>query len=824
MSIGRQALHRNLVYASLLLIVLFSTLTSLLWIQANVVIIGRDPPGHLQTSTEIANILQLGGLQAVFQALTLDDFRPPLLYLLTQPFYVMWGRSADIAQLANISLFALILGLTFLLARRVTGDWMAIFAVALLSLLPMAAAMTRLYYMENSLTAALLIALYASLRAEGFRIRSWSLTFGAALGIALLSKWTALIYLALPILYLLWIGDFWQSQRSSLRSFRLKWKTALLALGAGVLLALLWYLPNRDFVAEQGMFLGDWMPALWAILFSVCIYALLAAHGQVGNFWTAVLVALVIASLWYLPRVGVLASLADVAFGTDRGTNTPPDFLRPEPYTRYFEFWIADHMGLLASLVIIPSALIGWAIRVRRGGPARPAVVAYWLMVVGAWATFTLLTQADPRNLAPLLPVIAILLAESLHSFPRKIAWGLGAAWIGVLLLQWSTITFDGMAWVSASSPPLWVNGKYTAPPATGATDPGYWIGPDVLDTIGNPDGDAESLGMLVDSWEIHRGKLRYLVTLNNLNIAVNALTEFDESGWGNTFANHWVLLKDGDNREVKAPGQTILARIAQGDALFHQLYAPVKHYPLPAGETATLYMRDGPRQPQAYPVILIETSPIADSLNQWWSPHASLVFGDRDVAVWTAVHDLAADRVLMPAPDGAGYPAPLDSLTDTIFVVSRHTHEARDRIAEGSYFARTLVSGDTTLDVVGRPRQPLQVMTAGSPWAEIDVKAVQSLPQITPGEVLPVELEIAPPPDRALKLSMRLLAPDGAVVAQNDVPAEPRVRFGLLIPPDVAGGLYTLGAVLYDPATMTDLATKTGAALGEVTQVTVVE
>ena len=31
-------------------------------------------------------------------------------------------------------------------------------------------------------------------------------------------------------------------------------------------------------------------------------------------------------------------------------------------------------------------------------------------------------------------------------------------------------------------------------------------------------------------------------------------------------------------------------------------------------------------------------------------------------------------------------------------------------------------------------------------------------------------------------------------------------------------------GAVLYDPATMTDLATKTGAALGEVTQVTVVE
>ncbi len=824
MSIGRQALHRHLVYAALLLIVLFATLTSLLWIQANVVIIGRDPPGHLQTSTEIANLLQLGGLQSVFQAITLDDFRPPLLYLLTQPFYVMWGRSADIAQLANLALFALILGLTFLLARRVTGDWMAIFAVALLSLLPMAAAMTRLYYMENSLTAALLIALYALLRAEGFRIRSWSLTFGVALGIALLSKWTALAYLALPILYLLWIGDFWLSQRSSLRSFRLQWKTALLALGAGGLLALLWYLPNRDFVAEQGMILGDWMPALWAILFAVCIYALLVGQGQAGNFWTAVLMALAIASLWYLPRIGVLASLADVAFGTDRGTNTPPDFLRPEPYARYFEFWIADHMGLLASLVIIPSALIGWAIRVRRGGPARPAVAVYWLMVVGAWATFTLLTQADPRNLAPLLPVIAILLAESLRSFARKISWGLGAAWIGVLLLQWSTITFDGMAWVSANSPQLWVNGKYTTPPATGATDPRYWIGPDVLATVGNPDGDAESLGMLVDTWEIHRGKLRYLVTLDGLNVVVNALTEYDESGWGNTFANRWVLLKDGDNREVTAPGQAILARIAQGDALFHQLYAPVKHYPLPDGETATLYMRDGPRQPLAYPVILIETSPIADALNQWWSPHATLVFGDRDVAVWLAVHELAADRVLMPAPADAGYPEPLDTLTDTLFVVSRHAHTARDQIAEGSYFARTLVSGDTTLDVFGRPRQPLQSITASSPWNEIAVNAVKSLPQVGAGAVLPVELDMAPAADRPLKLSMRLLAQNGTVVAQNDVPVEPFVRFGLLIPPDAPGGTYTLGAVLYDPATMTDLATQAGESLGAITQVEVVE
>jgi 4-amino-4-deoxy-L-arabinose transferase-like glycosyltransferase len=137
---------------------------------------------------------------------------------------------------------------------------MAIFAVALLSLLPMATAMTRLYYMENGLTAALLLALYALLRAEHFTRRGWSLLFGAALGVALLGKWTAPIYLAFPVLYLLWTGGFWRQQGAALRALRLEWRTALLALILGAGLALLWWLPGRAFVLDQEMPLGDWLP------------------------------------------------------------------------------------------------------------------------------------------------------------------------------------------------------------------------------------------------------------------------------------------------------------------------------------------------------------------------------------------------------------------------------------------------------------------------------------------------------------------------------------------------------------------------------------
>jgi hypothetical protein len=89
---------------------------------------------------------------------------------------------------------------------------------------------------------------------------------------------------------------------------------------------------------------------------------------------------------------------------------------------------------------------------------------------------------------------------------------------------------------------------------------------------------------------------------------------------------------------------------------------------------------------------------------------------------------------------------------------------------------------------------------------------------------VLPVELEVTSHDARPLKLSLRLIAPDGGVVAQNDVPADPAVRLGLLLPPDAAIGAYTLGAVLYDPATGVDLPTREGEQLGRLAMITVVE
>jgi 4-amino-4-deoxy-L-arabinose transferase-like glycosyltransferase len=853
------------------------------WAAHNVVLVGRDAAGHLQQSLAVADSLQHGlapapireavpnAVRGAFAAVVLDDYRPPGLYLLTAPAYVLFGRSPQTALLPNLLLLGAVIVLTYLLAREITGPPLALFAALLAGLLPMVGAMARLYYMETLLTAALLTAVLALLRSEGFTDRRWSLAWGLALGVMLLVKWTTPIYLLVPLLYILARHSFWAAQRRVLHLLpgsrpRRALLRALFALLLGGALALLWYLPNRAIVHAEQMPLGDWLPLLWTAIFAATLYGLLLPRrGPVANFWTAALLALAVASLWYLPRIDFLRRLSDVAFGTDRGNQAAWDLRNLDLYTRYFGFWVNDHMGPLAAALILPIAIVGWIILFRRrvwGAHWRtvPAPLAvYWLLFAGAWFFLTLLAQANPRNLTPLVPIAAILFALSLRAFPRPLAAAIAASWIAVLNLQWAIYTFDAGYPLHARTAALWARGDYLQWPARGSTDPGYWIHPDVLATIAAanhaPDRAAapdepDSFGILVNTWEVNRGAFRYLAALLGQDVEIMTLTEEENHGWSEVLANRWLLVKDGDNANVAAPGQAVIRGIydpnARGHALFHQLYTAVQTYPLPNGDTATLYFRAaGPRQPFAYPVILNETAPIAANLNAWWSPGANVVFDTADTAVWLGLHNLRAGSALIAEPPteprpvsqavvaaqptsplahestrgiaqgGADLPAAtLQELTGTIFFLSRHdAADARAAIAEHSYLARVVQSGPTTLEVYGRPSADLAALPATQPWTELDLAGLRGLTSVPPGAVLPLELNASAKVDRPLKLSVRLVDAQNHTIAQNDVAVDPTqtLRFGLFIPPGVVTGPHRLEAILYDPATLVPIPTRAG-------------
>jgi hypothetical protein len=845
-------LPQPLVYLLLTLIIALLVAGSLSWVRQNITLVGRDAAGHLERSVVAADALATPGVRGFFTALTLtDDYRPPLLYLLSVPFYRIFGPGMDSAQFLNVALLAVLLALTFPLARPLLGDGWALVAVLLTGLLPMIASMSRLYYMENLLTALLLLTILALLRSQGFHQRGWSLLWGISLGLALLTKWTAPIYLALPVLYVLWRAGWnlpvgtpqavglvvWPRAptaiASMLRRSLTHWRRWGMALLIALVLVALWWWPNRALADE--FLLGPWLPLLWFVLWSVTIYSLLLPPAPWTNLVSATLLAASIASLWYFPQIDFTSRLSDVAFGTDRGTQAALDLTRLSNYTRYFGYWFSHHMGLLATLIIVPAALGGWLLRWRLGAQASaqttisaaPPVIApatvYWLLLLSGYLCLALIAQANPRNLNVLLPFIAILLVAGVRTYPRPVAVGLAALWIGVLGLQWSIYTFDRFAPLYDRTPALWVHGDYLAWPATGSSDPGFWIQPDVLATIGNPPDEPASFGMLSDAWELHRGSFRYLISAEHRNIDLMALTESDSRGWSDLLANQWVLVKTGDNSTVKPAGQQVIARVLGGDPLFHLLYAEVKRYALPNGEEAILYHRAaGPAHPYEYPVVLIETQPLAETLNRFWRTGATLYVGNPDTATWVGIHDLKADRIVMPAA-GDSVASVLAGVHGTIFALTRYdTAEVQDWLFANGYAAVEVGDHEFHLTIVGRPDQPLASLPPQSRWTDVEITDVRSLATTHAGAVLPVELSATGLVDGTRKLSLRLVDAGGTVVAQQDRTVEPAFRYGLLIPPDAPPGEYSLAGILYDPATVEPIPDTTGNELATLATITV--
>lgn len=796
-----------------ILLILVNVSGHLYWLNRNVVLIGRDASGHLERTAQIAHLLTHITPQTLFQALTFTDYRPPALYLVAQPFYAWFGPSIDSAQLTNVFLMALILLLTYALAVQMVSPAVALLATAMTAFFPILMGMSRLYYTENFLTAVVLLNLLALVQGQGFRRRGWALVWGVTLGLALLVKWTAPIYILLPTLWVLRdeLRVCWAQRTAWRAGISLAWPKLLLALGLATVLALLVYWPNQATIRE--FLLGDWIVVGWVIVLTLVFYNYLQPRTVLNNGWTALWLGVALASFWYLPRIDFLTRLNDVAFGTDRGTQDAFDPWRLTNYTRYLLFLGREHLGLLAAVLILPAGLLPWLGRLRGWAQARPGSVLLWSVLLSTYLCLTPLAQATERNLTPILPILAILLADGLRAYPRWLAASLGVLWVGVLAVQVGLYTFDQAAELQQRTAWLWAKSEYLVQPASGVTAPGYWIAPDVLATIlktteehgGQPAGKPVTLGMLIDSWEIHRGAFRYLIAEQQLPIELMALTEASSRGWSELLANQWVLLKDGDNRQVAAPGQALLQRIAQGDPLFTALYQPVKRYPLPQAETATLYYRAvGAPRPQDFPVLLIETAKIAEALNAWWRPGATVFISDRDVATWVGIHDLVADRILIPQTPEENAATMLADATGMILAVTRYdTPQVHEYLDATSDYVQQVGDGEFKLALFWRGTAPLTAQPVTADWGDVQITTLQTAASPVAGAVLPVELTATGQTDGSRKVSVRLMDGNGAVVAQADTALTPQMRVMLFAPQAKTAGDYTLAAVIYDPNTL---------------------
>jgi len=206
---------------------------------------GGDPADHLTTALRIGDLLRAGDLGGIFDVgfdPDTDRFYPPLVQLIggiapalhLEPIQD-WGELA-----VNLVFAPMLAAGTYLVGRRVYGPTAGLLAAIFALGTPMVLSLFHVFLLDAPLAATVAIALAALLASERFTARRASVIAGALVGLAMLVKTIAPLYLAGPVLVMLVAGGWRQ------------WRNLALAAAAFLIVAGPYYLAHLNEVVDVG--------------------------------------------------------------------------------------------------------------------------------------------------------------------------------------------------------------------------------------------------------------------------------------------------------------------------------------------------------------------------------------------------------------------------------------------------------------------------------------------------------------------------------------------------------------------------------------------
>ncbi|MFN8470248.1 MAG: hypothetical protein U0X20_32135 [Caldilineaceae bacterium] len=772
--------------------------------------------------------------------------------------------------------------------------WTGALAAALLGLFPIIFAMSRYLYLDFALAALVALDMALLIGSERFSRRWPALGVGLVLGLAFWVKWTAAAFVIGPLIYMVLragvLSYAWRHPRALLP----RWRWLLLALAAGMAVIGLWFWLAQDVVATLP--LGWSLVPLLGLMLGGVFYTLFVPVGaqasspalpseemQAGtpalrlrNGVGAGVVAAFVIALWYLTNIEFLNYFLFTAYGRE-----------DEPFYAFGKYLgevINEQLGPWFALVFVVVVVVwvwqAWRRR-QRGvehvhralAPAPGAadeqhvdvraaqenwlqlsdigwVLLLWVVVPYFVFSFRV-TLAHSRFLMPFLPPFAVWMAVGLMQWrPPVLRWGTITVVLLLGISQFALISFDELAgWraplrieIAGKPVDLLANGFFIQYPASGVTDPGYAVAPDVLAYVDGqrqkggtlPGRDVVNLGLLVNSYQVHEKHFLYSIYKDFPHVRLRELARnwSQQPAYNQLFDMDYVLVSDTHTFRTNENSQAAVQRILYDPAdAFNQAFAPVRQWTLPSGEELTLYgRRFAAREPGVAP-----------------SDYQQLLkfFGDR-LGPGDAVVLVSPDQVYMlglslPADAGAAVvplPAPGESELQTvkrlqdltgkygrIFLVSHNAEQvdpsgsievwlrANAVAANDEWAGSVRVTPFVTVggnDTEGGTAAPLDTAAwdNGPALALASVQAGGQAITPTAGGGLVVTLrweddDAALQAGNAPKASLQLLRADGTLIAQEDreITAGEQ-KFVLMIPRSAAPGDYNLGLVVYDAGT----------------------
>lgn len=241
-------------------LVFFHSVTSVLWLALDQRLVNWDPSRHLRNSLGAWQVLSQPGLDMLRRLSDATDvYEPPFAYLVTQPLYLVLGKTADVAVLTNIIFLAILIFATYGIGKLLYNKWAGLLAAFMVSFYPLVAAYTRIYYTDLGLAALVAANLYFLLRNDGFLDRRNSLFFALTLAAGLLTKKAFVFFAIGPSVLVALQAMFRLQHMGEPARLRLTLQPQLPrrmanmvgAVLLAVLLALPWYLDHLHFIIRQ---------------------------------------------------------------------------------------------------------------------------------------------------------------------------------------------------------------------------------------------------------------------------------------------------------------------------------------------------------------------------------------------------------------------------------------------------------------------------------------------------------------------------------------------------------------------------------------------
>ncbi len=197
-----------------------------------------DIAGHSHRAAVTADLLATGNLWPI---ISYDTIYPPFAYVVTAIHFLLFGFGVDIPQYSNIFFVGVYVWSMWVIGMRLLKRADVTAVAILLSLLyPIVAHFTRIYELDFAQLAMVCAAIAAWFKTDQLQNRTWSIWFGVVVACALLTKWTAILFLIGPLGFFIIEALY---QKRSDRKFQ---KTLLQHLGAAIIAAVIiagpWFL------------------------------------------------------------------------------------------------------------------------------------------------------------------------------------------------------------------------------------------------------------------------------------------------------------------------------------------------------------------------------------------------------------------------------------------------------------------------------------------------------------------------------------------------------------------------------------------------------